>query len=249
MDQDAGSPEVGAALLAQLKAAPAVTTIADVITFMENLDTVLPANDGVKWFNLLYLLVTRAIAQGPPGGGWADVQWLDQLDVDFAQFYFDALARWQTAPDTVPRAWQALFEARYRPDVERVQFALAGMNAHINHDLPLAVVQTCAEMQIAPDRGSRQYADFETVNDILSQVEPQALQYLATGILGMVAEDLGELGHILSMWSVCTARDTAWTNAEILWEMRDLAPVRDHFLLVLDRMTGFAGRGLLIPVG
>ena len=249
MDQDAGPPETGAALLAQLKAAPAVTTIADVITFMENLDAVLPANDGVKWFNRLYLLVTRAVSQGPPGGGWADAQWLNHLDVVFAQFYFDALARWQTAPDAVPRAWQALFEVRYQPDIERVQFALAGMNAHINHDLPLAVVQTCAELQTVPDRGSPHYADFEAVNGILSQVEPQALQYLATGILGTVAQDLGELGHILSMWSVCTARDTAWTNAEILWEMRDLVPMRDHFLLVLDRMTGFAGRGLLIPVG
>jgi hypothetical protein len=248
MHQDAGLPETGTALLAQLKAAPVITTIADVITFMEDLDAVLPANDGVKWFNLLYLLVTKAISQGPPGGGWADAEWLNRLDVVFAQLYFDALERWHTAPSTAPRAWQALFEVRYRPDVERVQFALAGMNAHINRDLPIAVVQTCTALQIVPDRSSRQYADFEAVNGILSQVEPQALQYLATGILGVVAEDLGKLGHVLSMWSIRTARDTAWTNAEILWQMRDLAAVRDHFLLVLDRMTGFAGRGLLIPV-
>lgn len=42
--------------------------------------------------------------------------------------------------------------------------------------------------------------------------------------------------------------DTPWTNAELLWNVRALPGAEDDLLLVLDRMTGFAGRGLLIPV-
>ncbi|GAC1427593.1 MAG: hypothetical protein NVSMB65_00350 [Chloroflexota bacterium] len=215
---------------------------------MQALDGTLSSDDGVKWFNLLYLLVTRAVYQSPPAGGWADEGWLTQLDLTFAHLYFDALAQWYTSPATVARAWTVLFASRYQQDIERVQFALAGMNAHINHDLPLAVVQTCDALRIAPDRDSPQYRDFDAVNGILDGVEPEALTHLATGLGGVVAQDLGTVGHLLSMWSVYAARDTAWTNAELLWQLRDLPAARDGLLLVLDRMTGFAGRGLLVPV-
>jgi hypothetical protein len=33
-------------------------TIADVIAVMQQIDQLLPGNDGLKWFNLLYLMVT-----------------------------------------------------------------------------------------------------------------------------------------------------------------------------------------------
>jgi hypothetical protein len=125
---------------------------------------------------------------------------------------------------------------------------LAGMNAHINHDLPLAVVQTCKDLQIPPDRNSPEYSDFEKVNSILNEVEPEFLKYLATGILDEVVQDTGTIGRLLAMWSVETARDTVWTNAELLWKLQDLPAVREDFLKVLDRMTGLASRGLLTAV-
>jgi hypothetical protein len=43
------------------------------------------------------------------------------------------------------------------------------------------------------------------------------------------------------------ARDAAWTNAEVLWSLRPLPDLQDHYLATLDRLTGFAGRGLLVP--
>lgn len=235
-------------ILAQLRDRASLSTIKDVIKVMENLDATLPAKDGVKWFNLLYLLVTKEIYQRPPVTGWADERWLIQLDISFAQFYFDALAHCSTNPTMVPRAWMALFESRYKPDIERVQFALAGMNAHINHDLPLAVVQTCNDLVIIPDRSTAQYRDYEAVNSILEAVEPEALRLLATGIVGEIAQNLSTITRLLTMWNVRTARDTAWTNAELLWQMRDLPTARESFLLVLDRLTGLAGRGLLTAI-
>jgi hypothetical protein len=86
------------------------------------------------------------------------------------------------------------------------------MKAHINHDLPIALAPTCAAFGMEPERESYQYRDFKAVNDILGAVEPQALEHLATGLLGMVVQNLGRLRHVLSMWSVTTARDTAWTK-------------------------------------
>ena len=74
------------------------------------------------------------------------------------------------------------------------------------------------------------------------------MQYLSTGLLGMLAEDTGKLGGVLAMWKVRQARDTAWTNGEILRQIKGMSLARDKFANVLDKMTGYAGRGLLIPV-
>ncbi|GAC1477707.1 MAG: DUF5995 family protein [Ktedonobacteraceae bacterium] len=215
---------------------------------MEDLDTMVLSSDGLKWFNLLYLRVTQAVYEKPPTGGWGNQQWLSQLDITFAQLYFDALASSCLDPTKVPRAWRALFEARDNPGIERVQFALAGINAHINHDLPLAAVQTGKNLHIPPDRNNREYNEFDKVNSLLNEVMPETLTILATGMLGELAQDTGTIGRLLAMWSVQTARDTAWTNAEILWELQDLPSLSEDFLLVVDRMTGLAGRGLLTTV-
>ena len=186
-------------------------------------------------------------AKQPPGG-WDDQAWLTKLDINFGRPYFDALANSCLDQTKVPRAWMALFESRDNQNIERVQFALAGINAHINHDLPLALVQTCKDMQTSPQRDTREYSDFENVNSLLSGVMPTTLNVLATGFLGELAQDTGTVGRLLAMWSVETARDTAWTNAELLWELQNLPTLVDNLMMVIDRLSGLAGRGLLTTV-
>ncbi len=122
------------------------------------------------------------------------------------------------------------------------------MNAHINHDLPFAVVQTCEELNVAPNRNSPQHRDFQYVNGILAEAEPEAMRHLATGIVGVIDEGLGRVDNLLAMWSVRRARDASWRNAEILWRVRGIPFVRDNFAMTLDQMTGYAGRGLLMPL-
>jgi Family of unknown function (DUF5995) len=48
----------------------------------------------------------------------------------------------------VPRAWVPLLEARAKRAVLPLQFAVGGMTAHINRDLPLVLVQMCEELGI-----------------------------------------------------------------------------------------------------
>jgi hypothetical protein len=241
-------PQYCQKILALLANRAALATIGEVIQVMQDLDKMLLSSDGLKWFNLLYLRVIQAVYEKPPSGGWGDQEWLTQLDITFAQLYFDALAYSCLDPTKVPRAWMALFESRDNPGIERVQFALAGINAHIKHDLPLAAMQAGNDLHIPPDRNSREYSDFENVNSLLTEVMPKILNVLATGMIGELAQDTGTIGRLLAMWSVKTARDTAWTNAELLWELQDLPSLSDDFMMVLDRMTGLAGRGLLTTV-
>lgn len=219
-------------------------TMDDVVGLMKRIDELLPSSDGLKWFNLLYLLVTRRVMEDP--GGFADARYLAHLDVVFANLYFNAIGKLGGRPQGVPRSWQALLEVRHRADIDRIQFAVAGMNAHINHDLPIALVQANNELGIEPDLHSPQHDDFEKINLILEAALPQSLEFLATGMLGEIAQDSGKIGRLLALWSVRKARDNGWNNAVVLKRIEDVPFVRKSFLASLDRMTGALGRTLLL---
>ena len=234
--------------LEQVLRAPAAARIADVVERMQALDAVLPPNDGIAYFNRLYLAVTETVAEQARPGVFADPPFIRWLDVVFANLYFAALANHVRGRGRVPRAWKALFEARARRGVVPIQFALAGMNAHINRDLPLAVVSTCRDRRIVPLRGSPQHGDFGRIDTLLAETEERVRSEFSRGLVGIADEALGRLDTVLAMWNVRKARRAAWANAETLWAFDGLPFVGARFLVTLDRTVGFAGRGLLVPV-
>lgn len=220
-------------------------TIADVINILQAMDNALPNIDGLKWFVKLYSMVTTGVKNNPAVTAFLDPAWMTRLDVVFANFYFSALAAFLKG-SPVPSSWQALFEARNRTGIDRIQFALAGMNAHINHDLALALLQTDQERQINPNTQSPQHKDFESVNGIIQTVLPAALEVLASDKLGELAQDTGKIGKLLAIWSVSAARDSAWDFADHLRNLNGTA--RQIALNVQDKITGALGRSLLLPI-
>lgn len=224
-----------------------VSSIDEVIDVMRRIDELLPNNDGLKWFNFLYLKVTEKVLANPPVGGWSSPVWLARLDIVFAELYFEAIREWIAHPENAPRAWRVLLDARHRRDVMRVQFALCGMNAHINRDLQLAVVAAGEELGIEPRRNTPEHNDFECVNDILKEVEEEVLPILATGIVGEIDQSFGRLDNVFALWSVRTARETAWFNSMLLWAVRDVPFLREAKMAESDHITGALGRALMIP--
>jgi hypothetical protein len=224
-------------------AASSSVTINDVLQTMQSIDDLLPGTDGLKWFNRLYMMVTQEVDQRAPAE-WQDPNWLSRLDVVFAGFYFLTIAGFLEGSPSTPIAWGALLEARYRTGIDRIQFAVAGMNAHINHDLALALIETDAELDLDPSLNSPERADYETINSLLEAIMPSALQVLATGILGELAEDTGKIGRILAFWNIVQARELAWAFAN---HLRSLSGVpRQIALDSQDQMTGVLGRAILM---
>lgn len=223
-----------------------VSTISDVVTVMQNIDSLLPNQDGLKWFNQLYLMVTQKVQTSPPPGGFKNPAWLSRLDVVFAGLYFAAIGDFITGSANLPSSWKALFEARFRPAIDRIQFALSGMNAHINHDLALALLQTDKELGLTPGLSSPEHDDFERVNGLLEAVLEPSLKILATGILGVLAEDTGKIGRFLAIWNVRAARDLAWDFADHLRKASSVGQTLDS--IAQDQLTGVIGRSLLLPV-
>ena len=57
--------------------------------------------DSPKWFNLLYLMVTKQV--NAPPAGWKAPAWIEQLDVVFAHLYLNGLTGSIQTPATVPQ--------------------------------------------------------------------------------------------------------------------------------------------------
>jgi hypothetical protein len=218
-----------------------------VVKTMKAIVKALPSRDGVAAFTTLYLAVTEAVSASARAQSFEDERFTRALDVTFANLYFDALRAFVTR-GTVPAAWAPLVEARTRRDVFPLQFALAGMNAHINRDLPVAVVATCERLGITCSVSSPQHRDYRRIDGILAATEARVKGQFVTGELAELDTALGQLDDCVAMWKVERAREAAWVNAETLWSLRGAPRLQAHFLVTLDRMVGFAGRGLLRPI-
>lgn len=220
-----------------------------VIARMKAIRAALDASDGVAAFTELYLAVTESVEESAKASSFEDGGFVRRLDVAFANLYFDALRASVLRHGRVPRAWAPLFAARSRSGVLPLQFALAGMNAHINRDLPVALVQTCESRKVELRRGSPQQRDFRRVNALLAHTEDQVKSRFLRGSLAHAGAALGDLDDVVAMWKVERAREAAWVHAETLWLLRERPAHGARFLRTLDRMVGLAGRGLLRPVG
>jgi hypothetical protein len=223
------------------------SSIGEVVEIMTALEGALSRDDGVWWFNHLYLRVTLAVRGAVTTTTFRDPAFLERLDVLFANQYFEAVAAGDVDPRAAPAAWRPLFACRRNRDVLPLQFALAGMNAHINRDLPAGIVAAYSGAGGAPEEGSIRHHDFNAVNGLLETVEGEIRGEFSTGIVALVDAAAGSADQAIAMWKVRRAREAAWTNAEVLWALRRTPSLRDAFFTRLDGLTGFAGRGLLIP--
>ncbi len=221
--------------------------IPNVVDLMRRIDDLLPAGDGLKAFNLLYRMVSEGVNAATT---WEDTAWIVRLDVLFADLYFDGIERYLTAPDTAPAAWRALMDKRRASGIAPVQFALAGMSAHINRDLPVAVVHTWQALGPANHgRTTPEFRDYGRVNAVLDATEPGALQILATGLFQLVYNLLAPVDGWAAMELVHAARDLAWTNAGNLADLGLDSTLARAYVASLDTVAADAARAALVSVG
>jgi hypothetical protein len=219
----------------------------EAIARMQQIDAALPASDGLACFNHMYLDVTQQVKAQVTAGFFADTAFLERLDVVFANIYFDAVNAVVQAPTNLPAAWAPLIQGRTDPGIYPIQFAFAGMNAHINHDLPIAVVQTCIDLGTAPDDGSH-HDDYQKVDALLDAAETSIRQSFETAAVRDADQRAQAVVNLICNWSINTARDVAWDTALALWASRDVAMVEDLFMNGLARTVAMANNCLLVAL-
>ncbi|WP_435179115.1 DUF5995 family protein [Actinacidiphila sp. bgisy145] len=238
--------------------------VADVVRRMRALAVRLPPSDGVAVFDRVYLSVTEEFARRLGRGRFPDGPEAAELAVLFAGRYLAAVeAADAPAPDgrdadgpgtdgpdadaprtggRVPACWQPLVRARADPAVHPLQFALAGITAHVGHDLALAVVDTCRATGRTPDAVA---PDFVAVGAVLTAIEARVREELMPG--PDLLERLDPLTHAVASWSLARARDGAWAAARLLWAIRDRREAYEECARALDVSVGAMARAVLAP--
>lgn len=216
-----------------------------VVAALRRIDRELDRRDGVWHFNQMYLRVTELVGERLGEGYFADDEFLERLDIVFAHLYLDAIQD-DRQGRPVAQCWEPVFASRGMP-LAPIQFAVAGMNAHINHDLAVAVVRTCEQLGRNPrSRGVK--ADYDKISALLAEVHEQVRQSFIKGMLLDVDREMSPLLNLVGSWSIGRARDAAWVNAKVLWRLRHSTQLQEEFRVNLCRTVGLAGRTLLVQV-
>jgi hypothetical protein len=229
-----------------------VAAVVDRLTqLQECLDQVPPllGSNPLADFNKLYRTITASVLDRLNTNRFRDPEFLALLDVEFAKRYFDALRFWSVTSQECPRVWGVIFKRIDGPDVRALPSAVAGVNAHINFDLPFALISTFEQLNLAPVDDSDQHADYLQVNDIFAHAIPD----LRRGYLDKIQLLIDTMNGDLDDWwqgeMVEYTRNVAWRNAQKLWGVRhdpvSVARERDR----LDEFSSLIGRLLLSPLG
>ncbi len=220
-------------------------SIADVLATMQVIDGICSDTDGLKWFNQLYLSVTQAVEAKVSAGGFGDPGWLSELDVQFANLYFAAVAG-ALSGGACPDCWVVMLSARNQTRIARIQFAFAGMNAHINHDLPMAIVLTSRARNTIPQHGTAEYNDYTSVNAVLDGLIDVAKRELNVRLPGDPLPAVSHLEDLIASCNVAEFREKAWDAAENMWGEPD-AEIAARMDL-RDALVAGLSKALLIPV-
>jgi hypothetical protein len=124
--------------------------------------------DRTGYFAALYTLMTERVRNDLAANRFRDGDRLERLACHFASRYLDALER-HRAGEPAPHSWTVAFEAadRWRPLI--IQHLMLGMNAHINFDLPLALLEVIPDPDWADhDLLDRRRTDHHRIDDILA---------------------------------------------------------------------------------
>lgn len=219
-------------------------SIGEVIAAMERIAESGGPNDGLDAFNGMYLRVTRRVKERIAAGDFHDAAYMSRLTAIFGGLYLAAVEEGAAGRN---KAWAPVLECRHDPSRLPIQFALAGMNAHINYDLPVAVVRT--SRQLGTGLGTQVANDYRTVTALLEAEQEAVRQSFLSGLaLEVDRRWTGPAADLVSSWSIARARDAAWTNAHVLWQLDGMRPLDTEFLDTLGRTVGMAGRLLLTPV-
>ena len=156
------------------------------------------------FFAAMYRTMTYRVLLAIQDGDFEDPGRLEELDVQFARYYFRAL-RTPTSP------WRVAFSALDDDDVNIVKQLLLGMNAHINYDLPQAVVDMnvpLADIQ----------HDYDVINDVLAELADDVQGVLDTHspVMNDIDNAFGRIDETVFCWSAAKARDAAWRAAHVV---------------------------------
>ncbi len=197
--------------------------------------------DGIACFTSLYQTITANILRWLEEGRFENSEYLATLDLEFAERYFQALRSYAFDRPATPRSWRVLFDNRGDPRISRLHFAVAGMNAHINFDLALAIVSACGRLGVDFGVGD-QRKDYMGVNQIFAANTVR----LRDEFEAEEDPDLVDaVEKLFDDFAIVATREVAWNDAERLWPHRLDTTRMAQETWLLDLRASILGKGML----
>jgi hypothetical protein len=214
-----------------------------------------PAANRVSAFNALYHKITRRV-DGALRTGVNQPEFLELLDVEFAKRYFAALDLWNRDDEDTPDVWEVLFKRGHDLRMSKLTAAMLGVNAHINHDLALALIGTWNELGAPTD--DLIHPDYLLVNQIFFEEIPPLRRGFSTHWQLEIDEFVGPLDDWTQRMLVTVTRAHAWDQGRHLWDLRNdpedfeearramdrAASLVAEFAIVGDRLVNVTGGGV-----
>ena len=199
--------------------------IEDVLARMAALlEPLAAAGDKRRYFHATYQRTTVAVAEELRRGGFADAGWVERWDVAFAGLYLDALEA-DLAGRKPSRPWAIAFGAS--AGLPPLRHVLLGMNAHINYDLPQALVAVISDPEF-DDAAllARREADHRAIDAVLAArvaAEDEELTALS-GPPPLADRVLRPFNRLGTQRFLREARQKVWANAIALSRARRQGP-------------------------
>ena len=191
----------------------------DLLTRMhEDLTWLTGRGDARRYFHATYLRTTQAVGDEIARGGFADPDWVRRWDLAFAAYYLDALDA-DRRGDPVSGPWRVAFDAaRDRPDLLPLRHVLFGLNAHINYDLPQALLDVIAAADFADGHVlGRREDDHRHVDAVLqARVGAEEAELGAVSRVTLLDRLLRPANRAASRRFLAEGRAKVWRNAYAL---------------------------------
>ena len=173
-----------------------------------------------------YALMTRNMLAALAATEFMDPGWVDRLLRRFAEYYFTALDAHEHSPDSAPRVWQIAHKSAHDPHILALQKLLLGINAHINYDLVLAVVDLLEVEwpELTELQRSDRFTDYCRVNEVIGQtidaVQDRVLDPVMPA-MAFIDRVMGSLDEKMVSGLISEWREIVWQHAVLLLEARD----------------------------
>jgi hypothetical protein len=176
------------------------------------------AGDDRVIFLQCYQLMTANVLTAVKQQAFNDPEWVSRLLHRFADYYFTALSAYDRQPNRTPAVWRVTFDAAGSAETRTLQNLILGVNAHINYDLVLTLVDMLQEDWPQLNRAGRtqRYRDHRLVNDVIAltidRVQDQVIEPSSPPMAFLDAA-LGPLDEWLISSLIGHWREEVWHNA------------------------------------
>lgn len=194
------------------------------VRMQDRLDALPPELTSQHEFLGTYRRTTLAVEAAIGDGRFEDPGWVAEWDAAFALLYLDALDARLSGRVRVPRPWRLAFDAP--ASLPPLRHVLLGINAHVNYDLPQALLAMIPDADFAdPGLLGRRRRDHERIDGVLSdRVAAEDEELAAKSARTLLDRALLPLNRRGSQRFLREARLKVWHNTRELQQARVLGP-------------------------